>query len=41
MVLLVGLKDRDKGDTGHQGKVGTGHTAVRDSLGRSGQGLES
>lgn len=41
MVLLVGLRDLDKEDMRHQGKVGTGHTAVRDNLGRCGQGLES
>lgn len=41
MVLLVGLRGRDKVGTVHQGNVGTQHTAVRDSLGRSGQGLES
>lgn len=41
MVLPVGLRGRDTGGTGHRGKVGMGHIAVRDSLGRFGQGFES
>lgn len=40
-MLLVGLRDRDKVDTGHRSRVGMGHTAVRDSLGRLGLGVES